>query len=98
MQAGDNGSRDPHFGDPLEPLFLKYQVDIVFVGHVHNAMVTCESNSSSSWRDLYSSCNSRFSPYIAARPNARQLQLYNYKARLPPSSVYLQAPCMPRHA
>jgi acid phosphatase type 7 len=34
------GSIDPAFA-VLEPLLMKYQVDVVLVGHVHNAYVTC---------------------------------------------------------
>jgi len=34
------GARDAHFA-PLEPLLVRFGVDAVIVGHVHNALVTC---------------------------------------------------------
>lgn len=40
------GTRDAHFA-PLEPLMVRHGVDVVVVGHVHNALVTCPVNNSS---------------------------------------------------
>jgi hypothetical protein len=45
QSGGAGGSRDSHFA-PLEPIFVYHKVDAVFVGHVHNALVTCPVNDS----------------------------------------------------
>lgn len=43
--GGTGGTRDPHFA-PLEAVLVAQKVDVVFVGHVHNALVTCAINNS----------------------------------------------------
>ncbi|EGD81796.1 hypothetical protein PTSG_13240 [Salpingoeca rosetta] len=39
----DGSHIDPHF-QVLEPLLVKHQVDLILVGHVHNALRTCPVN------------------------------------------------------